>query len=251
MKAAAERKYSRFDDRPEDCPKCLRNLPHTREEHEAALRRNDQASDPDCELDPANEFSILDSMVELEPPSEEDLDQLYVTDGEEFHPVDSLEDASKKYRSMIEFYETTYGGVPPNNISVELVNGHGTIGYIAQNGKIFSGSHHSPDSDCLYPLTDVLHNCPQCHKDMSVKMVKYIEWEYPKKNFKPTCPECGTILERVAINDIINKIRKEMGNIPRPLTAEGKKKLYELDDQWKEIYSNFSDRVHEQFNKEE
>ena len=41
-------RYSRFADRPEDCPKCLRGHSHTHREHEEALRRNDEASQGDA-----------------------------------------------------------------------------------------------------------------------------------------------------------------------------------------------------------
>jgi len=44
---------TRFNDRPEDCGKCLRGIPHTSEEHERTLRRNDEASAEDP--NPTNE----------------------------------------------------------------------------------------------------------------------------------------------------------------------------------------------------
>lgn len=36
-----------WDERPEDCPKCLRHQSHTWSEHHAALQRNDECSYPD------------------------------------------------------------------------------------------------------------------------------------------------------------------------------------------------------------
>jgi len=41
---SGEDRYSRFTERPEDCPYCLRSHSHTRSKHEAALTRNDEAS---------------------------------------------------------------------------------------------------------------------------------------------------------------------------------------------------------------
>ncbi len=41
----------------EDCPACLRERPHTREEHERALARVAQASDPNAPDDEGSMFS--------------------------------------------------------------------------------------------------------------------------------------------------------------------------------------------------
>lgn len=47
MPALKEHSQDTWNDRPEDCPICLRHQLHTWSEHQAALARNDDCSSPD------------------------------------------------------------------------------------------------------------------------------------------------------------------------------------------------------------